>query len=92
MKVRPNVMMMTGLREAAVKTRDVSRKLVDWSRDRGVLGSPAARRPTCARRPQSISDASPFRMDRAGVLMFAAFWAALTWGFVPLVRLLLLKG
>ena len=37
-------------------------------------------------------DAPPFRMDRASVLMFAVFWAALTWGFVPLVRLLVLKG
>ena len=29
MKVKPKVT-MTGLREAAVKTRDVSKKLVDW--------------------------------------------------------------
>jgi len=37
-------------------------------------------------------DTPPFRLDRVGVLMFAALWASLTWGFVPLVRLLVLKG
>ena len=36
MKVRPKVT-MTGLRAAAVKTRDVSRKLVDWIDEAGRL-------------------------------------------------------
>ena len=39
MKIRPNVMMMTELREAAVKTRDVSRRLVDWIDERRALGT-----------------------------------------------------
>jgi len=39
MKVRPNVMMMTGLREAAVKTREVSRRLVDWIDERRALST-----------------------------------------------------
>ena len=39
MKIRPNVMIR--LREAAVKTSDVSRKLVDWIDGRRALAGTA---------------------------------------------------